>query len=404
MIRRLLSGTVVSAAPRANGDEYMSNSRYKLSSLTFAKLHLTSSPLDPSRRNKSRQPGTADDDLRVPTPAIMPSRPSESSLGADSTMADSWSLDKDAKLNREYTLVDNDDASEPGYHVVLDIRTTLVEKNPKKPPHPLDHYADDRSYIRKLAERMDFWVSDPAAHLRGGKQRASGERSDEDRVAQKQTEDATWVDNIKNDIRYLWDNMGVGQDLLNDELQRLRAAFFAECRETLEKIEDKGHGVSLAEFQTVVRTLLVGHDLKLSGEGLKLLKEMATDKQVLQNRHTFTFEEQRDISKFAVQMMARLSKWEHDLLRNRLLSRLTPEQKQIYNRQKLDPVCRYFSSRAIKSFAKGKKKLMEEELMTLVKEEKLRCNKLWLEDLERQQKYHEEQVKILREQLERRKF
>ncbi|KAG9846255.1 hypothetical protein KCU98_g6289, partial [Aureobasidium melanogenum] len=334
----------------------------------------------------------------------MPSRPSESSLEADSTMADSWSLDKDAKLNREYTLVDNDDASEPGYHVVLDIRTTLVEKNPKKPPHPLDHYADDRSYIRKLAERMGFWVSDPAACLRGGKQRVSGERSDEDRVAQKQTEDATWVDNIKNDIRYLWDNMSVGQDLLNDELQRLRAAFFAECRETLEKIEDEGRGVSLAEFQTVVRTLLVGHDLKLSGEGLKIMKEMATNKQVLQNRHTFTFEEQRDISKFAVQMMARLSRWEHDLLRNRLLFRLTPEQKQIYNRQKLDPVCRYFNSRAIKSFAKGKKKLMEEELMRLVKEEKLRCNKLWLEDLERQQKYHEEQVKILREQLERRKF
>ncbi|KAG9518373.1 hypothetical protein KCU93_g8449, partial [Aureobasidium melanogenum] len=102
----------------------------------------------------------------------MPSRLSESSPEADPTMADSWSLDRDAKLNCEYTLVDDDDASEPGYDVIPDIRTTLVEKNPKKPPHPLDHYADDRSYIRRLAERMDFWVSDPAARLRGGKQRA----------------------------------------------------------------------------------------------------------------------------------------------------------------------------------------------------------------------------------------
>ncbi|KAG9597863.1 hypothetical protein KCU77_g4376, partial [Aureobasidium melanogenum] len=387
MLRRLLSGNVVvSAAPRANGDEYTSSSRYKLSSFTFAKLHLTSLPLDPSRRNTSTQSGTADDDLWVPTPSIMPSRLSKSSPEADPTMADSWSLDRDAKLNREYTLVDNDDASEPGYHVFPDIRTTLVEKNPRKPPHPLDHYADNRSYIRKLAERMEFWVSDPAARLRGGKQRASSERSDEDRVAQKQAEDATWVDNIKNDIRCLWDNMGVGQDLLNDELQRLRVAFFAECRETLEKIEYEGHGVGLAQFQSVVRTLLVGHDLKLSGEGIKIMKEMATDKQVLQNQHSFTFEEQRDISKFAVQMMSRLSGWEHDLLRNRLLFKLSPEQRQIYNRQKLDPVCRYFNSRAIQSFAKGKKKLMEEELTKLVKEEKLHCNKLWLEDLEHQQK------------------
>ncbi|KAH0147607.1 hypothetical protein KCU67_g11794, partial [Aureobasidium melanogenum] len=216
--------------------------------------------------------------------------------------------------------------------------------------------------------------------------------------------DATWVDNIKNDIRCLWDNMGVGQDLLDDELQRLRVAFFAECRETLEQIEDEGHGVGLAQFQTVMRTLLVGHDLKLSGEGIKIMKEMATDKQILQNQHSFTFEEQRDISKSAVQMMARLSKWEHDLLRNRLLSRLSPEQREIYNRQKLNPVHRYFNSRAIKSFAKGKKKLMEEELMKLVQEEKLRCNKLWLYDLEHQQKHHEKQVEILMEQLERQKY
>lgn len=319
-------------------------------------------------------------------------------------MADSWSLFEDAKLVREYTLVENDDTREPGYHVIPDIRATLVEKNPKKPPHPLDHYADDRSYIRKLAERMDYWVSDPAARLRGGKQRASGERSDEDRVAQKQTEDATWVDNVKNDIRCLWDNMGIGQDLLDDELQRLRIAFFAECRETLEKIEDEGHGVGLAQFQTVVRTLLVGHDLKLSAEGIKIMKEMATDKQVLQSQHSFTFEEQRDISKFAVQMMARLSKLEQDLLRNRLLSKLTSEQREIYNCQKLDPVHRYFNNRATKSFAKGKKKLMKEELMKLVEEEKVHSKKLWLEDLERQQKHHEEQVEILREQLERQKY
>ncbi|KAG9699918.1 hypothetical protein KCU95_g2215, partial [Aureobasidium melanogenum] len=406
MLRRLLSGTaIVSAAPRANGDEYTSNSRHKLSLFTFAKLHLTSSSLDLSRRNQSTQPGTADDDIRVPTPSTMPSHLSETSAEPDTTMADSWSLDRDAQLNREYTLVDNDnEASEPGYDVIPDIRTTLVEKNPKKPLHPLDHYANDRSYIRRLAERMDFWVSDPAARLRGGKQRASGERSDEDRVAQKQTEDATWVDNVKSDIRCLWDNMGVGQDLLDDELQRLRIAFFAECRETLEKIEVEGHGIGLAQFQTVVRTLLVGHDLKLSAEGIKIMNEMATDKQILQNQHSFSFEEQRDISKFALQMMACLSKWEHDLLRNRLLAKLSPEQREICIRKKLDPVRRYFNNRAIQSFAKGKKKLMEEELVKLLEEEKKHCNKLWLEDLESQQKYHEEQVEILGEQLRRHKF
>lgn len=319
-------------------------------------------------------------------------------------MADSWSLYEDAKLNREYTLVGNDDTEEPGYHIVPDLRTILVEKNPKKPPHPLDHYADARSFIRKLAERMEYWVTDPAARLRGGKQRAFGERSDENRALQKQTEDATWVDNIKNDIRCLWDNMGIGQDLLDDELQRLRAAFFAECRETLEKIEDEGHDIGLAEFQTVVRTLLVGHDLKLSADGIKIMKEMATDKQILQNQHSFTFEEQRDISKFAVQMVARLSRWEHELLRNRLLSKLTPEQRQIYIRHQLDPVHRYYNNRAIQSFARGKKKLMEEELMKLVEEEKARFRKLRLEDLDRQQKHHEEQVIFLREQLELQKY
>lgn len=319
-------------------------------------------------------------------------------------MADNWSLFEDAKLNREYALVENDDTCEPDYHVIPDIKVTLVERNPKKPPHPLDKYANNRSYIRKLAERMEYWVSDPAARLRNGEQLASGERSDEDRAAQKQTEDANWVNNVKNDIRCLWDNMGIGQDLLDDELQRLRVAFFAECRQTLEKVEDEGCGVGLARFQTVVRTLLVAHDLKLSREGIKILKDMATDKQVLQNQHSFTFEEQRDISNFAVQMMARLSRWEHDLLRNRLLSKLTSEQREICNRQKLDPVSRYFNNRAINSFAKGKKKLMEEELMKLVDGEKERCRKLWAEDLERQQKYHEEQVKNLEEQLKHQRF
>lgn len=247
MLRRLLSGTVVvSAAPRANGDEHTSNTTIKLSSFTFARLHLNYSLLHPSRRNTRTQSATTDDDLRVPTPSTMPARLSESESQADPTMADSWSLSEDAKLNREYTLVENDDTREPGCHVIPNIRATLVEKNPKKPPHPLDNYADDRSFIRKLAERMEYWVSNPAARLRGGKQRASGERNDEDRVAQKHTEDATWVDNVKNDLRCLWDNMGIGQDLLDDELQRLRVSFFAECRETLEKIEDEGHGVGLA--------------------------------------------------------------------------------------------------------------------------------------------------------------
>ncbi|KAI4718408.1 hypothetical protein E4T48_05414 [Aureobasidium sp. EXF-10727] len=331
----------------------------------------------------------------------MPSRISQHNSEAESTMAASWSLDQDADLNREYTLVDNDDINEQGYNVIPDVKTTLVERNPKKPPHPLDNYADDRSYIRKLAERMEYWVSDPAARLRGGKQRIPGERSDEDRAAQKEAEDATWVADIKSDIRCLWDNMGAGQDLLDDELHRLKTAFFFECREKLEKIEEEGHGIGLAQFQTTVRTLLVGHDLKLSGEGIKVMKEMATDKQALHNRHTFTFEEQRDISKFAAQMMNRLSRWECDILRNRLSSTMTPEQRAIHTRHNLDLVRRYFNNRAVKSFAQGKMKLMEEELTKLLKEEKECSRKLWEEDLDRQQKHHEEQIELLSEQLER---
>jgi hypothetical protein len=164
----------------------------------------------------------------------MPALLSPEKHKSDPTMADTWSLQQDAKLNRGYTLISNDPTKEQGYEIIPDIKTTLVEKNPKRPPHPLDNYANDRSYIRKLAERMDYWVTDPAARLRGGKQRTPGERSDKDRVV----DDNVWVTGVKEDIRCLWDNMGVGQDLLNDELQHLRIAFFHECRKTLEKIEE----------------------------------------------------------------------------------------------------------------------------------------------------------------------
>jgi hypothetical protein len=75
----------------------------------------------------------------------------------DPTMADTWSLQTDAKLNRGYTLIDNDTINEQDYEIIPNIKTTLVETNPRRPPHPLDHYAHNRSYIRKLAERMDYW-------------------------------------------------------------------------------------------------------------------------------------------------------------------------------------------------------------------------------------------------------
>jgi hypothetical protein len=326
----------------------------------------------------------------------MPSRLSQN----DPTIADTWSLQEDARLNREYTLISNDPTNEQDYEIIPDLKITLVEKNPKRPPHPLDNYANDRSYIRKLAERMDYWVTDPAARLRGGKQRTPGERSDKDRV----NDDTVWVESVKEDIRCLWDNMGVGQDLLNDELQRLRVAFFHECRRTLEKIEEEGEGISFARVQNEIRNLLVSHDLKLSGEGIKIMKEMATDKQVLQNRHSFSFEEQRDISRSAVQMMNQSSRWEHRMLRKRLLSEMPPEQREIYTRQNLDVVRRYFNTRAIESFAKGKKKLMEKDLVKLLAEEKNRSKKLLVEELERQQKDLEERVEFLREKLERQRY
>ncbi|KAI4765152.1 hypothetical protein E4T52_02546 [Aureobasidium sp. EXF-3400] len=330
----------------------------------------------------------------------MPARLAHDESNTDPTIASTWSLQKDAKLNREYTLVDNDDPNEQGYDVIPNVKTTLVEKNPKRPPHPLDNYANDRSYIRKLAERMDYWVLDPAARLRGGKQRKPGERSEKDRAI----DDAAWIAGVKGDIRCLWDNMGVGQDLLIDELQDLKVAFFQTCRKTLESIEEEGHGISFARVQDEIHSLLVSHDLKLLGEGIKIMKEMATDKQVLQNRHDFSFEEQREISKSVVRIMNRLSRWEHFVLRKRLLVEMPPEQREIYVRQNLDVVRRHFSNRAMESFAKGKKMLMEQELMGLLAEEKERSRKLKVEELERQQKHLEEQVEILREQLERREY
>jgi hypothetical protein len=89
------------------------------------------------------------------------------------------------------------------------------------------------------------------------------------------------------------------------------------------------------------------------------------------------------------------------MLRRRLLSEMPPEQREIYIRQNLDVVRRYFNNRAVESFAKGKKKLMEKELAKILVEEKNRSKKLLLEELERQQKDLEEQVKFLRKKLER---
>lgn len=321
---------------------------------------------------------------------------SQNESKVDLTVADSWSLQKDARLNREYALIDNDDPDEQEYDVIPNIKTTIVEKNPRRPPHPLDDYANDRSYIRKLAERMDYWVTDPAARLRGGKQRTPGERSDEHRAI----DDAAWVNSVKSDIRCLWDNMGVGQDFLDEELQCLRVAFFHECRRTLEKVEEEGCGVSFARVQDEIRSLLILHDLKLSWEDITIIKDMATDKQVLRNRYNFTLDEQREISRLSAQMTGQLSRWEHFVLRKRLLSEMSPEQRINYTRRDLDVVRRYFNNRVMKSFNKGKD-LMEPELTEFLTEEKERSKKQVLEELERQQKQLEEQVKSLREELER---
>jgi len=323
---------------------------------------------------------------------------SQNTPKVDPTMADSWSLHKDARLNREYTLIDNDDPDEQDYDVIPNIKTTLVEKNPRRPPHPLDDYANDRSYIRKLAERMNYWVTDPAARLRGGKQRTPGERSDEHRAI----DDAAWIDGVKSDIRCLWDNMGVGQDFLDEELQCLRVAFFHECRRTLEKVEEEGSGVSLARVQDETRSLLISHGLKLPGEGIQVMREMATDKQVLRNRYDFTLDEQRKISRRSAQMMGQLSRWEYFVLRKRLLSEMPAEQRINYVRRDLDVVRRYFNNRVMKLFAEGKE-LLEPELREFLTEEQERSRKQVLEELGRQQKQLEEQVESLRGELERHK-
>ena len=391
MLRRLLSGNLFFAAPRPNDDEHTTGSTPGSSSLTSAKPHFTSLPLSSAGHSTRTQPATTDDDTRVPLRSIM----SQDKHEVDPTMADTWSLHKDARLNREYTLIDNDDPDEQGYDVIPNIKTTLVEKNPKRPPHPLDNYAHDRSYIRKLAERMNYWMTDPAARLRGGKQRTSGERSDEHRAI----DDTAWVESVKSDIRCLWDNMGVGQDFLDEELQCLRVAFFHECRETLQKIEEEGSGVSFARVQDEIRSLLISHNLKLSGEDIKIMKEMATDKQILPNRYNFTWDEQREISRLSAQLTGRLSRWEHFMLRRRLLSEMPSEQREIYAQRDLDVVGWHFNNRVVQSFSRGKK-LMEKELMEFLAEEKERSRKQVLEELESQQKELEEQVEFLREKLE----
>lgn len=391
MLRRLLSGNLFFAAPTPNDDEHTTSNRPESNSLTPAKPHFTSSPLSSAGHSTRTQPATTDGDTRVPLRPIM----SQNKHEVDPTMADTWSLHKDARLNREYTLIDNDDPDEQGYDVIPNIKTTLVEKNPKQPPHPLDDYAHDRSYIRKLAERMDYWVTDPAARLRGGKQRTPGERSNEHRVI----DDAAWFESVKSDIRCLWDNMGDGQDFLDEELQCLRVAFFHDCRETLEKIEEEGSGVSFARFQDEIRSLLVSHNLKLSGEDIKIMKEMATDKQILPSRYSFTWDEQREISRLSAQLTGRLSRWEHSMLRRRLLSEMPPEQREIHARRDLDVVGLHFNNRVVQLFAQGKK-VMEEELMEFLAEEKERSRKQVLEELESQQKELEEQVEFFREKLE----
>jgi hypothetical protein len=155
MIRRFLSGRLISRAPRMNEDESTPTSRPSSSSFTSTRVQFTSSPLGSSRRHTSTQPATTDDDNRALSQSTMPSRLRQDHT--DPTMADTWSLQKDAKLNRGYTLIDNDTINEQDYEIIPNIKTTLVETNPRRPPHPLDHYAHNRSYIRKLAERMDYW-------------------------------------------------------------------------------------------------------------------------------------------------------------------------------------------------------------------------------------------------------
>ncbi|KEQ99425.1 hypothetical protein AUEXF2481DRAFT_176519 [Aureobasidium subglaciale EXF-2481] len=313
-------------------------------------------------RVPSSTPPPKHDDHRVTKPLIMSFRvlPNDN-VANDPHVADHWSA-TDAGLNREYTLVDSDLTCEPEYDVIPDPKTTLVEKNPKQPPHPLNYYAADRSYTRELAERMGFWVSDPAARLDGGKQRRPDRRSDTDRASQKETEAEAWIDNIKNDIQCLWNNMGVGQDLLFDELQTFRESFFFVCRKKLEEIEKVFKEISLAQFQMEVRTLLVSLDLKLSEDGLKIMKYMATDKQVLHNQHTFTFEEHRDLKLRASRMIAQLSGKERGMLHGHLLCEMAPVQREMFLRQKLDPVRRHFSNRAINEYVDEKKKKLDEAL------------------------------------------
>lgn len=162
------------------------------------------------------------------------------------------------------------------------LTTRTIEKNPPRPempPAPIDTLAANRSYTLKLAERMGFWAEDPVARLGGGKQRGTDTRSDAQKAHDQNKERKAWVDGIKSDIRFLWDNVGDEQGLCPQQKFEKRHEFFRGCREKFEEKEQEqqGEGVSLTEFQDVVRGLRVSLDLRLEGKGLKIMKIMATE-------------------------------------------------------------------------------------------------------------------------------
>ena len=361
MIRQLLFGAVVSASNR-NDDKHSASSRYKFSSVGSGRSHLDNLNPNRSTGTTSTQPSTTRHDTQVPTHSNMSLRPSQWKNRVKEPNEADRHESGGTELNRDYTLVETDQTDEQGYDVIPNVETSIVEINPPRPPHALDYYAEDRSYLLQLAERMGFWLSDPVARLGGGKQRGPDKRDDKEKAAQQEVDDKAWVDNIKNDIQCLWNNMGIGQDLLGDELQVFREAFFSESRAKLEKVEKEDKGVSLDQFQQSVRTLLVLMDLKLSEEGLKILKEMATDKQVLKNEHSFSFEEQRAVGQLARKMMSSTSEERCEAIRQEKLSDMSKIQREMFERKKLDPVKRHFNNLAVKKFAQDKKEAMEAKL------------------------------------------
>jgi hypothetical protein len=232
-----------------------------------------------------------------------------------------------------------------------------VEINPPKPPHPITLYANNRSYTLHLAQRMNFWVNDPT--------RLSI-------VINKHmvVPEGIWKQWVMDDLRYFWDKIGKHQDLSAWQLLREKSVFFRVLRERFEGIGEEGKNkgiVSLSRFQAEIRRLLVTFDLKLPRQGLKIMKDMATEEHSLQTNHhyhAFTAAEKIEVMRISRKLFRQA---EEDggcgELRLLLLEEMGEVRRELFERfGELDPVGRYFDKVASWQVAGEKRKKEEEEI------------------------------------------